>query len=674
MHIRKTFAFVRRVFFASIILAQIALFQMPAKVALATDQAATTIVISAVQITGGTGHTSEDFVELYNPTDTPLDLNGFRLVKRTAAGTTDTLIKSWTQSTVVSAHHFYLWANSTFIGITAPPDSTTTGTLADNNGVALRQGANDAGVIIDALSWGSTANGFAVANTNNPIGNQSLMRNDLFSAVDSFSIAASQPRNSSVQVLPLSPVVPDPVVVPITPTVPDPTPTSPAVEAPAVVETSPVVEVPTPVGPLPIETFPIPEPVAPDPIITPIVPDATPATTPIIPDSTPVVVPPAPVDPVAPLPAPINLKITELLPNPAGEDSGFEQVELYNAGQESVNLKDFKLDDVLNIDSLSSNAYTLPDFQIDPDSYLAITIPAGKFALNNTGGDVVTLFDSAAKPLTSAFYEESAEEGKSWSYFETAWAWTNPTFGEKNVLIAEIPETSPQPVQAEVLKHSHNNNDLIISEVYPQPTSGEQEFIEIYNSGQETAELSELDLYVGEKHRQLPEQELTAGEYFVITQDNFPVQLRNSGQEIKLQQGASLINSVTYPTAIKGSSYALFEDGFLWTTNVTKDQKNILLLPEEVKKVTAKAAAKTAVKATVKADVKTAAKAPAKPAVPKTTSVAANKNTNTATAAKSSKPSTTQTDSLGKIIAMGAATVTAGVIALYKFIFTTGIK
>lgn len=118
------------------------------------------LVVSEVQITGGAGMTTNDFVEIYNPTSAPVDLDGVRLVKRTATGTTDTTLKSWTSSAAVPAHGWYLWANSAFTTIAATPDTTTTGTLADGNGVALRMGAEDTGVIIDSVGWGTAMNAF----------------------------------------------------------------------------------------------------------------------------------------------------------------------------------------------------------------------------------------------------------------------------------------------------------------------------------------------------------------------------------------------------------------------------------------------------------------------------------------------------------------------------------
>ena len=70
------------------------------------------LVISQVQVTGGPGLTTNDFIEIYNPTGNDIDLNGLRLVKRTKTGETDTLIKCGTESATIKAHGFYLWGNS----------------------------------------------------------------------------------------------------------------------------------------------------------------------------------------------------------------------------------------------------------------------------------------------------------------------------------------------------------------------------------------------------------------------------------------------------------------------------------------------------------------------------------------------------------------------------------
>ncbi|MBI4159668.1 lamin tail domain-containing protein [Candidatus Wolfebacteria bacterium] len=129
----------------------------------AAESAPTTpskISITEVQITGGAGKTNNDFIEIYNPQISAVNLNGYRLVKRTKNGTTDTSIKSWTSDAVIPAGGYYLWANSDYTDIPATPDSTTSATLASDNGIAIRFGPTDTGEIIDAVGWGEAENVF----------------------------------------------------------------------------------------------------------------------------------------------------------------------------------------------------------------------------------------------------------------------------------------------------------------------------------------------------------------------------------------------------------------------------------------------------------------------------------------------------------------------------------
>ncbi|MDQ3018694.1 MAG: lamin tail domain-containing protein, partial [bacterium] len=167
--------------------------------------AETAPIISAVQITGGTGKTSEDFIELYNPSSVHFNLKGYRLVKRSATGTTDSLIKSWTADAYIPPHSFYLWANSDFTSISTAPDLTSTATLAGHNGVALRFGASDTGTTIDSIAWGVTTNSFTNVSATNPAVSESVTRLNVFDLAAGFSILPSSPRNSNVQLLPPTP-------------------------------------------------------------------------------------------------------------------------------------------------------------------------------------------------------------------------------------------------------------------------------------------------------------------------------------------------------------------------------------------------------------------------------------------------------------------------------------
>jgi hypothetical protein len=138
------------------------------------------ILISQVQITGGTGKTDDDFIEIYNPTSWQVNLKGYRLVKRAQNSTSDTLIKSWATNAFIPAFGFYLWANSGYTNISVAPDATTSESISDDNGIAIRYGPNDTGAIIDSLAWGKAQNVFATSSaalTSNPLSLNSFTLN-----------------------------------------------------------------------------------------------------------------------------------------------------------------------------------------------------------------------------------------------------------------------------------------------------------------------------------------------------------------------------------------------------------------------------------------------------------------------------------------------------------------
>ena len=79
------------------------------------------IVISQFQ-TAGTSATDE-FIELHNNSSSSVNLQGFRLVYRSANGTTDVPFIEWTSSTIISPGGYYLIA-STFYDDPVAPDIT----------------------------------------------------------------------------------------------------------------------------------------------------------------------------------------------------------------------------------------------------------------------------------------------------------------------------------------------------------------------------------------------------------------------------------------------------------------------------------------------------------------------------------------------------------------------
>lgn len=131
---------------------------------------ATHVVISEIQIEGAT--VTDEFVELYNPTNSDINLTGWELIRKTAAVDAEEQPLA-TLSGTISSHGFMLIANVGYDG-TTPADNTydTEFNITDNNSIALR---NESGTIIDLVGMG-TSNTAEETTIQNPIDNRSIER------------------------------------------------------------------------------------------------------------------------------------------------------------------------------------------------------------------------------------------------------------------------------------------------------------------------------------------------------------------------------------------------------------------------------------------------------------------------------------------------------------------
>lgn len=129
------------------------------------------VVISEIQIEGATS--KDEFVELYNPTDSVVDLTDWRLTRKTASGSESNLVSSLTGS--ISPHGYFLIANPEYDG-TVVQDinySAASNNIADDNSVVLY---SDAGItVVDKVGMGSVVD-FETSPTNSPVTDASIER------------------------------------------------------------------------------------------------------------------------------------------------------------------------------------------------------------------------------------------------------------------------------------------------------------------------------------------------------------------------------------------------------------------------------------------------------------------------------------------------------------------
>lgn len=119
---------------------------------------AANVVISEIQIAGATS--SDDFIELYNPTSSDINLGDMRLIKRSSSGTVDTDIVVFSASDIIKAHGYYLWCN-TALAATLTCDKSSADTISNNNSIGLRNEPVNTGALVDSVTFGAP---------NNPLG------------------------------------------------------------------------------------------------------------------------------------------------------------------------------------------------------------------------------------------------------------------------------------------------------------------------------------------------------------------------------------------------------------------------------------------------------------------------------------------------------------------------
>lgn len=181
-------------------------------------------------------------------------------------------------------------------------------------------------------------------------------------------------------------------------------------------------------------------------------PTATPAATlPPLATSTPSPTPsispsPSPTPSSTPIPSPTatsgtpTVWINELLPNPAGSDTGAEWLELYNYGTIAIDISGATV-----VRESGTTVLTVPNnTTLDPGAYLML--PSVSSLIN--GGDTLQLKLHGAV-LDEVAYDEAAD-GQSWIRLdETSGAWSiTPTPGETNQATADTTRTDPSAVPA----------------------------------------------------------------------------------------------------------------------------------------------------------------------------------------------------------------------------------
>ena len=106
-------------------------------------------------MTGVTGAASNEFVEIVNTGTAVADLSGWKLVYRSAAGTSDVVLATVADGTTLAPGAFFLFGGAGYVGGPAPDQSFSTSIAATGGGVGVR---DSSGTLLDSVGWGTATN------------------------------------------------------------------------------------------------------------------------------------------------------------------------------------------------------------------------------------------------------------------------------------------------------------------------------------------------------------------------------------------------------------------------------------------------------------------------------------------------------------------------------------
>lgn len=128
------------------------------------------------------------------------------------------------------------------------------------------------------------------------------------------------------------------------------------------------------------------------------------------------------------------LVISEWMPNPIGNDTEGEWIELHNSGSEIISLAGY------GIATSKSKPYIFSAQDVLPGQYIFLPRGASKLSLRNQD-EKLTLFDPAGTAIDTTAFVGSAPEGKSFARVrDNTFLFSTPTPGTPNQL--------PTPVAA----------------------------------------------------------------------------------------------------------------------------------------------------------------------------------------------------------------------------------
>lgn len=125
-----------------------------------------------------------------------------------------------------------------------------------------------------------------------------------------------------------------------------------------------------------------------------------------------------------------------------------------------------------------------------------------------------------------------------------------------------------------------DTGNIQLSELYPAPASGEEEFIELYNAGRRAVDLSGwvLEDDSGKQYvisaEDFPSTTVEPGDWFVVERSVSRIALNNTNDGVYLYAGEELYDQTQYEGASSGASWSLVAGDWQWTSE-TAGARNV---------------------------------------------------------------------------------------------------
>ena len=283
--------------------------------------------------------------------------------------------------------------------------------------------------------------------------------------------------------------------------------------------------------------------------------------------------------------------INEIMYNPEGNDDDREWLELYNNGNETINLTGWKF-----YEENTPHRLILTQgggLAIQPNEYLVIVqdietflqdypnysgkVLDSSFSLSNEG-ELLIITNSGEETFASIvdiFYYFSQygadSNGMSLCKINNIWEECIPTPGNENsrsidYFVLKINEFMPDPI---------GNDDALIPD---------GEWVELYNPGEYSLDLDGLDLYdnIGSEadisisnSNTMNKTVIDPHDYLIVYMNGRNGFLNNDGfEKISLYKDNYLIDEVSYSNSVEGLSWSRVDDYWIQTTPTPNEENH----------------------------------------------------------------------------------------------------